>query len=242
MINDKTQMCQLLGRIVLGCQPWSAVGKMALGILSNCDPKRQSSVILLLFPRFLLCTPDDLVFLKDFCETELAKSNSIIKPVAQKLKKKEAGRKKQTTENLAEISVAVAGWLADAVMKTPDHDEFLTQLQSAGEDARFLCQLALFLNAAIPLMSEKKDQIKWFGEQLKLLHQLQPGGQPGSDWEEVIAMVTDTCKSLVANHKPGNSLSLCLLSNLIQLTPTIQNSKFIKYQVFLCYISDYFMT
>ncbi|XP_056020027.1 HEAT repeat-containing protein 1-like isoform X2 [Ostrea edulis] len=222
MINDTTQMCTLLGKIVLKCQPWSGVGKMALGILCSCDPKFQPSVILILFPRFLLCTPDDLKFLKDLCETDLAKNNQIIKSVAQKLKK-EAGKKKHSTENLAEMSIAVAGWLADAVMKTSDCDEFLTRLQDGGDDTRYLCQLALFLNAAIPLMSEKRDQIKWFGNQLKLLHQLQPGGVPESDWEEVITVVTDTCKSLVAGQKQGNSLSLCLLSNLIQLIPTLQN-------------------
>lgn len=221
-------MCTLLGKIVLKCQPWSGVGKMALGILCSCDPKFQPSVILILFPRFLLCTPDDLKFLKDLCETDLAKNNQIIKSVAQKLKK-EAGKKKHSTENLAEISIAVAGWLADAVMKTSDCDEFLTRLQDGGDDTRYLCQLALFLNAAIPLMSEKRDQIKWFGNQLKLLHQLQPGGVPESDWEEVITVVTDTCKSLVAGQKQGNSLSLCLLSNLIQLIPTLQNSKSLKH-------------
>ena len=115
MVNDSTQLCGLLGRIVL--QPWSETSIKALGILCGCDPKLHSSVILLLFPQFLLCSLDDLSFLRSVCETNLAKSNQVIKAVAQKLKKKALSNKKLTAEEIAEISMEVTEWLAAAVMK-----------------------------------------------------------------------------------------------------------------------------
>lgn len=217
MVNDSTQLCGLLGRIVL--QPWSETSIKALGILCGCDPNLHSSVILLLFPQFLLCSLDDLSFLRSLCETNIAKSNQVIKAVAQKLKKKALSNKKLTAEEIAEISIEVTEWLAAAVMKMPDHNEFLTQLSERADSTRYKCQFALFLNAAIPLMTNQKDKIQWCGKQLRLLHQLQPEGQKKSNWEEVIAMVTNTCQSLELHQTQGNAISLNLLGNLIQLIP-----------------------
>ncbi|XP_062578566.1 HEAT repeat-containing protein 1-like [Saccostrea cucullata] len=222
MLSDNTRLCQLLCNIVLRCRPWSDIGSKALQVLCSCDPNLHSSVILHLFPRLLLCTSDDLDFLKDLCDTVLAKSNPMIKSIAQKLKKKSVGKKKQSAEDVAELSIEVTEWLASAVIKMPDCEDFLSELEGRGDSARYKCHQALFLNAIIPLMSEQKNQIQWCGKQLKLLHQLRPQGQPMVDWEEVITMVTDTCQSLVANQTQGNSISLYLLSNLIKLLPSIK--------------------
>uniref|UniRef100_K1R8X6 HEAT repeat-containing protein 1 n=1 Tax=Magallana gigas TaxID=29159 RepID=K1R8X6_MAGGI len=225
MLSDRDQLCSLLGKIVLRCQPWSELGTKALGVLCGCDPKLQPSVLLLLFPRFLLCTPDDLSFLRDLCETNLAKSNQVIKALAQKLKKKALGKKTMSEGDLARISMDVTEWLAAAVIKMPDYDKFLTQMVKTADGLRSKCQLAMFLNTAITLLTDPKDKIHWCGKQLHLLHQLHPEGQPRSDWEETVAMVTETCQSLVFHQTQGNAISLNLLADLINLIPDHFNDK-----------------
>ncbi|XP_034311475.2 HEAT repeat-containing protein 1 [Magallana gigas] len=219
MLSDRDQLCSLLGKIVLRCQPWSELGTKALVVLCGCDPKLQPSVLLLLFPRFLLCTPDDVNFLRDLCETNLAKSNQVIKALAQKLKKKALGKKTMSEEDLARVSVDVTEWLAAAVIKMPDCEKFLTQMVKTADGLRSKCQLAMFLNTAITLLTDPKDKIHWCGKQLHLLHQLHPEGQPRSDWEETVAMVTETCQSLVFHQTQGNAISLNLFADLINLIP-----------------------
>lgn len=229
MLSDRDQLCSLLGKIVLRCQPWSELGTKALVVLCGCDPKLQPSVLLLLFPRFLLCTPDDLSFLRDLCETNLAKSNQVIKALAQKLKKKALGKKTMSEGDLARISVDVTEWLAAAVIKMPECEKFLTQMVKTADGLRSKCQLAMFLNTAITLLTDPKDKIHWCGKQLHLLHQLHPEGQPRSDWEETVAMVTETCQSLVFHQTQGNAISLNLLADLINLIPDHFNDKTGKY-------------
>lgn len=122
-------------------------------------------------------------------------------------------------EDLARISVDVTEWLAAAVIKMPDCEKFLTQMVKTADGLRFKCQLAMFLNTAITLLTDSKDKIHWCGKQLHLLHQLSPEGQPRSNWEETVAMVTETCHSLVVHQTQGNAISLNLLADLINLIP-----------------------